>query len=161
MIYLKQTNLLAKMFMLLAVLVVGMAVFAPAKATQPEFGVVMLKVVTENGEFTFNTEVAISVMQRQKGLMYRREIAPNHAMLFRWKTPQPVSMWMKDTYVSLDMVFIRADGQVANIGRSTTPLSLMPVSSYGNVSAVLEVVAGTAEKIGLKAGDYIMLPALK
>jgi len=90
--------------------------------------------------------------------MFRKTMAKDAAMLFTWKEPQPVSMWMKNTYLSLDMIFIRQNGQVANIARSTTPLSLDTISSDGMVGAVLEVIAGTADQIGLKPGDMVLLP---
>ena len=85
-------------------------------------------------------------------------MAEDAAMLFNWREQQPVSMWMKNTYISLDMIFIRQNGQVANIARATTPLSLETVSSDGLVGAVLEVIAGTADRIGLKPGDMVLLP---
>lgn len=123
-----------------------------------EFPSQIIKVTTDRGAFFFKTEIATSVAQRQHGLMYRKSLASDAAMLFIWPRPAAVSMWMKDTFVSLDMVFIDQGGRVTNIGRATTPLSLVPVSSKGRVIAVLEVVAGTADRIGLKAGDRVWLP---
>lgn len=123
--------------------------------------VAVVKIQTGTGEYFFNTEIATTDRQRQNGLMYRKIMAKDAAMLFRWQYPQPISMWMKNTYISLDMIFIDAKGQVVNIARRTTPLSLETVSSNGPASAVLEVVAGTADAIGLKAGDKVNLPAIR
>ncbi len=119
------------------------------------FSVEVVKVKTVRGVFFFNTELAVSPEQRQQGLMFRRSMDRDAAMLFRWQVEQPVSMWMKNTYIPLDMVFIRRDGLVANIARATTPHSLIPVSSKGNVIAVMELIAGTVDRIGLAAGDKI------
>lgn len=127
-------------------------------AAAQQFPVDTVKIKTDKGEFVFKTEVAITNEQRRMGLMFRKSMADDAAMLFSWKEPQPVSMWMKNTYISLDMIFIRQNGKVANIARATTPLSLDTVSSDGPVGAVLEVIAGTADRIGLKAGDQVSLP---
>ncbi len=127
-------------------------------ATAQQFPVDTVTIKTDKGEFVFKTEIAITNEQRRMGLMFRKSMAEDAAMLFSWKEPQPVSMWMKNTYISLDMIFILQNGKVANIARATTPLSLDTVSSAGPVGAVLEVIAGTADKIGLKAGDEILLP---
>lgn len=141
----------------LAMLVPGTSV-SLGQQVQVKFSVRTVKIQTAKGVFAFKTEVAISNQQRQRGLMFRRFLANDAAMLFRWQPPQPVSMWMKNTYVSLDMIFIHSSGQVANVARATTPFSLDTVSSSGPVGAVLEVIAGTADRIGLKAGDMVFLP---
>lgn len=122
------------------------------------FSIDTVKIQTAKGVFAFKTEIAISTQQRQMGLMFRKSMANDAAMLFQWQVQQPISMWMKNTYLSLDMVFIRNDGRVANVARATTPFSLKVVSSSEPVGAVLEVIAGTADRIGLKAGDLVFLP---
>lgn len=114
-----------------------------------------LTVVTETGEHPFSVEVADSPMERSRGLMYRRELAADHGMIFDFGTEQPASFWMKNTYVSLDMIFIRADGTVANVAENTEPLSVETVQSTEPVRYVLELVAGSADAIGLKAGDRV------
>ncbi len=117
-------------------------------------------IVTAGGKHRFQVEVARTPSQRRKGLMFRRRLAPDSGMLFLFDRPQLVSMWMKNTYVPLDMLFIDVDGQIVNIARNTTPLSLEPIRSAGPVAAVLEVVAGTTEKLGIEAGDRVDHPAL-
>ena len=79
-------------------------------------------------------------------------------MLFDWGRVEPVAMWMRNTYVSLDMIFIAADGRVAKVAEATEPLSDTTISSGGPVAAVLEVAAGTAQRIGLKPGDRVLHP---
>jgi len=114
-----------------------------------------LTVETAKGKTTFNVEVADTPQLRQRGLMFRRELPADQGMLFDFGKPRPVQMWMKNTYVPLDMIFIRADGTVIGIGADTVPLSEDTVGVAEPVKGVLEVVAGTAARIGLKPGDRI------
>jgi len=90
-----------------------------------------------------------------------RELPPDHGMLFLFERPQVLAFWMKDTYLSLDLVFIAPDGQVLNVARHARPHSLDPIESRGPASAVLEVLAGTTQSIGLVPGDQITLPTLR
>ncbi len=114
-----------------------------------------LTIDTASGKHVFNVEVAKDDNDRARGLMYRREIAPDYGMLFDFGREQPVSMWMQNTYVSLDMVFIRADGTVHRVEERTTPLSTRTIDSGVDVKYVLELAAGTAAKIGIKRGDKV------
>ena len=135
-------------------LVVGLlAVNSTVKADS--FKVEIVKVKSAKGEFYFNTEIAQTDREREKGLMYRKSMARDAAMLFLWDTDQPIQMWMKNTNIPLDMVFIRSDGKIANIAHKTTPNSRRLLSSKGQVRAVLELSAGTAEKIGLAEGHQV------
>ena len=88
--------------------------------------------------------------------MYVRELPPDTGMLFIFEQPQFASFWMHNTYLSLDLIFIAADGTVVNIAAGTRPLSFDPIVSTAPVRYVLELVAGAAAKIGLKPGDRIM-----
>ncbi|UGX98298.1 DUF192 domain-containing protein [Bradyrhizobium barranii subsp. barranii] len=140
---------------LAAILVVGCAVAsAPVRAAsfQP------LEIVTRNGVQVFSVEIATTEEEKQTGLMYRKELADGKGMLFDFKPEQEVSMWMKNTYVSLDMIFIRADGRILRIAENTEPLSTKIISSQGPARAVLEVVAGTAQKYGIRPGDRVGHP---
>jgi uncharacterized membrane protein (UPF0127 family) len=87
--------------------------------------------------------------------MYRTELAADAGMLFDFRTDQQVYMWMKNTYLPLDMVFIRSDGRIASIAANTTPLSTETISSGGPVRAVLELPAGTAKARGITVGDRV------
>ena len=117
-----------------------------------------LEIVAKNGVHVFAVEIAITDEERARGLMFRRELPAGQGMLFDFKRDQDVSMWMENTYVSLDMIFIRADGRIARIAENTEPLSRRIISSGGPVRAVLEVVAGTAKKLGLAPGDKVAHP---
>jgi uncharacterized protein len=115
-------------------------------------------VETQRGKEIFKAEIADTPALRQQGLMYRKEMAPDEGMLFDFGAPRPVQMWMRNTYISLDMIFIRKDGTVAAIGANTEPLSEAIVGVEEPVKGVLEVVAGTAARIGLKPGDRVIHP---
>ncbi|MCB4768345.1 DUF192 domain-containing protein [Ancylobacter sp. Lp-2] len=110
---------------------------------------------TRSGPVTFDVEIAVTADERAKGLMYRTELAPTAGMLFDFAVSQPVYMWMKNTYIPLDMVFIRADGRIARIAADTTPLSTQTIESGEPVRAVLELPAGTAKARGIAVGDRI------
>src|SRR4029079_194806 len=92
---------------------------------------------------------------------YRKELADGKGMLFDFSPEQQISMWMKNTYVSLDMIFIRADGRIPRIAGKTEPLSTKIISSGGLARGVLEVAAGTAQKYGIQPGDRVAPPVLK
>jgi len=129
-----------------------------AAAQSNPFPVSRLTVETARGRFEFTVEVADTAARRTQGLQERRTLAPNAGMLFDFETPQRVSMWMKDTYLSLDMIFVGADGVVLNIAEKTMPHSLIPISSAGEAKAVLEVNAGTARRLGIRPGDRVHHP---
>jgi uncharacterized membrane protein (UPF0127 family) len=117
-----------------------------------------LEIASKTGVHPFTVELAVTDEQRARGLMFRKELPEGYGMLFDFKRDQEVSMWMENTYVSLDMIFIRADGRIARIAQNTEPLSRNIVSSGGPVRAVLEVVAGTTSKLGIQAGDRVGHP---
>jgi len=112
-------------------------------------------VATEEGATMFTVEIADTEALRQRGLMFRQRLPEDRGMLFDYGHPQPVAMWMKNTYIPLDMVFIRADGTVAYVAENTVPHSLDPVGVREPVLGVLEVAAGTAKRIGLRPGDTV------
>jgi uncharacterized protein len=117
-----------------------------------------LEIVSKTGVHTFAVEMALTPEEQAKGLMFRRELPEGQGMLFDFQREQPATFWMKNTYVSLDMIFIRADGRILRIAENTVPLSETLVPSGGPVRAVLEVVAGTAAKLGIAAGDRVAHP---
>lgn len=148
-------RLLAWSWLAAILLIAGFAVAsAPVGAAsfQP------LEIVTKNGVQVFSVEMATTEEEKQTGLMYRKELADGKGMLFDFNPEQEVSMWMKNTYVSLDMIFIRADGRILRIAENTEPLSTKIISSRGPARAVLEVVAGTAQKYGIRPGDRVGHP---
>ena len=117
-----------------------------------------LEIVTRSGVQVFSVEMATTEEEKSTGLMYRKELADGKGMLFDFSPEQQVSMWMKNTYISLDMIFIRADGRILRIAENTEPFSTAIISSGGLAKGVLEVIAGTAQKYGIKAGDRVAHP---
>jgi uncharacterized protein len=117
-----------------------------------------LEIVSKTGVHTFAVEMALTPEEQAKGLMFRRELPEGQGMLFDFQHEQPATFWMKNTYVPLDMIFIRADGTILRIAENTVPLSEALVPSGGPVRAVLEVVAGTARRLGIAPGDRVAHP---
>jgi uncharacterized membrane protein (UPF0127 family) len=115
---------------------------------------------TQSGKHSFKIEVATTDAERQLGLMFRRSLPQNGGMLFLYPEARPVAMWMKNTIIPLDMVFIDAFGRVHRIETHTEPFSTTPIPSEGAVQAILELNAGTADAIGLKTGDKVIYPGL-
>jgi uncharacterized protein len=118
-----------------------------------------LKITSKNGAHIFGVELAVSPEEQAKGLMYRKELPEGQGMLFDFHQEQPgVSFWMKNTYIPLDMIFIRGDGSILRIAENTVPLSEALVPAGGPVRAVLEVMGGTAKKLGIAPGDRVTHP---
>jgi uncharacterized protein len=117
-----------------------------------------LEIATKSGVKVFSVELATTEEEKTTGLMYRKELADGKGMLFDFSPEQQVSMWMKNTYISLDMIFIRADGRILRIAENTEPLSTRIIPSGGLAKGVLEVVAGTAQKYGIEPGDRVSNP---
>ena len=133
--------------------------FAAALATSAAHAAdPVLEIDTASGAHRYDVEIADNEATREHGLMDRHEMAANHGMLFEFPDRRPVTFWMKDTYLSLDMVFIDADGTVKRIAARAKPLSLDMIPSGSPVTGVLELNAGVAAAIGLKAGDKIKFP---
>jgi uncharacterized membrane protein (UPF0127 family) len=120
-----------------------------------------LEIASKSGVHLFAVELAVTDEERARGLMYRRSVPESYGMLFDFKRDQEVTMWMRNTYVSLDMIFIQSDGRIRRIAENTETESDKIISSGGPVRAVLEVVAGTAKKFGIEAGDRVASPALR
>jgi hypothetical protein len=118
-----------------------------------------LQVVTASGSHRFEVWIAADDRSRERGLMFVTSLPPDQGMLFLFEHPQYAAFWMKNTYLSLDLIFIRADGVVVNIELDARPHSEEPIASTAPVTAVLELLAGTAKRIGLSAGSRIVHPA--
>ncbi len=110
---------------------------------------------SEAGAQLLSVEIADTPALRERGLMFRHRVPEDRGMLFLYEGVQPVAMWMKNTYIALDMAFLRADGTVARLVEGTVPHSLDTIESQEPVAAVLEVAAGAARKLGLKPGARI------
>jgi uncharacterized membrane protein (UPF0127 family) len=138
-------------------LLLAVALADPTDALRRE----TLKLHTATGVHVINVEVTETAEEKMLGLMYRVHLADNAGMLFVYDEPQVITMWMRNTYIPLDMVFIRADGIVHRIEAWTEPLSERTISSVAKVTACLELAGGVAKRLGLKPGDRVEHPAFK
>ena len=115
-----------------------------------------LAIRTADGKtHAFKVELATTPAERAQGLMFRRSLAPDAGMLFDFGRSEPVAMWMENTLIPLDMLFIAADGRVVNIAQRAVPHDRTPIPSKGPVKGVLELPGGTAARLGLKPGDVV------
>jgi hypothetical protein len=121
----------------------------------------MLVLTTETGAHSLRIERADTAAQWSQGLMGRKKLHDTDGMLFVFPYARKVEMWMKDTPLSLDMLFIRDNGEIAHIARNTTPFSTDIIAAPEEVRAVLELEAGRAEKLAAKPGDKISHEAFK
>jgi uncharacterized membrane protein (UPF0127 family) len=115
-----------------------------------------MSISTETASTLFSAEIADTPDLRARGLMFRHVLPPDRAMLFDFGEPKPAAMWMKNTYISLDMLFVREDGSIAAIAEKTEPLSLQTISVQEPVRGVVELAAGTVEKLGIQRGDQVV-----
>ena len=138
------------------VLVAAMAC-APARAG----GLETLQIVTATGPHNFQVEIANDDATRERGLMDRRYMPADRGMLFEFDRDGPVSFWMKNTYIPLDMIFISRSGVVTRIVADAEPLSERVIPSGGPCAAVLELNGGVAAAIGVKVGDKVRHPFFK
>jgi uncharacterized membrane protein (UPF0127 family) len=126
----------------------------PIASLAAGFGSESLSIRRQDGtELHFQVELAVTPGQRQQGLMQRKDMAADRGMLFDFGASRQVHMWMKNTYLPLDMLFIRTDGTIATIRSDTVPLSEEVIDSKEPVRFVLELNAGTSKKLGIRAGD--------
>ena len=114
-----------------------------------------LTIASDGKVHRFVVEVARTGEEQQIGLMNRETLAPDRGMIFPFEAARIASFWMKNTLIPLDMIFVRADGSIANIEANTVPLSLDPVYSDGPVAAVLELAGGRSAELGIKPGDKV------
>lgn len=129
-----------------------------AESVHPTSGLAIIDVTVQSGEqtHTFRTEIAATPQQQARGMMFRTEMGDNEAMLFPSDLPAPRSFWMKNTPLSLDIVFIKQDGTISNIAERTEPYSEKSNLSDGPVIAVLELRGGRAEELGIGPGDKVI-----
>lgn len=122
----------------------------------PRFGTGSVIVRSDAGVRTFRVEVARTEPQRRRGLMFRRHLAADAGMLFLFDREGPVSMWMRNTRIPLDMLFIARGGRIVRIEERTVPLSEAVIPSGWPVVAVLELNAGTVSRLGIRPGNRVM-----
>ncbi|MBT4115855.1 MAG: DUF192 domain-containing protein [Rhodospirillaceae bacterium] len=134
------------------------ALFLPGSArgqNAVNFPKSQLAIDTNEGRKIFDVELAISDAQQSRGLMFRETMAADAGMLFDYRFAQRITMWMRNTLIPLDMIFIGADGRVINVAERTIPHSEAIIASKGRARAVLEVNGGTASRLGIKAGTKV------
>src|SRR5687768_2470850 len=119
-----------------------------------------LIIATRDAQHRFTIELARTPADMERGLMYRDRLAPDHGMLFLYEDERPVSFWMKNTLIPLDLIFADSSGRIVQIAERAVPLSTALISSDSPVRAVLEVNGGTAVRLNIKVGDRLLHPAL-
>jgi uncharacterized protein len=139
---------------LLSILLLSFLVALPALALDRN----TVEIASKTGVHVFTVEIANTDATREKGLMYRKDLPEGRGMLFDFFSDQPVGFWMKNTYIPLDMIFIRSDGRIVNIAENTEPLSERVIPAGARVRAVLEVKGGTARRLGIQPGDQVANP---
>src|SRR3954468_5583790 len=152
---------------LLLALLVGLSPSGPLGAQplkdptgpQPTLPKEKLVITTRDGRsLTFDVEMATTMQQQMTGLMFRTEVPADGGMLFDWGQPQPSQMWMRNTLIPLDMVFINQDGTIRSIAENTEPRSLATIDSRGPVRATLELQGGITAKDDIRVGDLVHAP---
>lgn len=141
-----------------ATLVPFIVAFFVVGATAQPLKTAPLDVATAKGDFHFQVEVADTPASRERGLMFRKSMAGDRGMLFDFKSPQVVAFWMKNTLISLDMLFIGADGRIVSIARDARPMDETAIPSGAPVLAVLELRGGRAAEIDAEPGDRVREP---
>ncbi len=140
----------------LALAVAGGACAQPEAArTEAGAGLELVTVETRNGPVRFQVEIADDDAERNRGLMFRETLARDHGMLFEFQQPERASFWMRNTPLSLDIIFIAPDGRILNIAERTTPYSEAPVLAAGMTGGVLEINAGLSAELGIRPGDHV------
>ena len=114
-----------------------------------------LVIGSSGGPRHFTVEVATTDAQRQRGLMFRQDMAPDAGMLFLYPSEREITMWMENTVLPLDMIFFAADGRIIRIAERTVPFSTTVIYSEGPARGVVEVNGGTAERLGIRVGDKV------
>ena len=137
---------------LAAVVAVALAASARAQEAGPSEGFVVL---TAKGPVELSLEIADDSAERARGLMFRKSLPPRGGMLFDFGGEQPVAMWMRNTYVPLDMLFVDPAGRIVHIARETTPHSEATITAGQPVRGVVEIAGGQAAALGLAEGDLI------
>jgi uncharacterized protein len=117
--------------------------------------VTTIMIDTDHGPHTFRVEIAGDPASQEKGLMFRKEMAPDAGMIFDFHHPQMEAFWMKNTILPLDMIFIRANGTISSIAPNAVPYSTTTIPSMEPVRAVLELNAGRAAQLGIEPDQVV------
>tara|TARA_X000001036_G_scaffold154342_1_gene146497 strand:- start:1154 stop:1615 length:462 start_codon:yes stop_codon:yes gene_type:complete len=119
-----------------------------------------LTIQTKDSEYIFNIEIAVTEKERSRGLMYRKELKQTEGMLFLYPEKQIIKMWMKNTLIPLDMIFINNNGKIIDIFKMTIPKDLTPIGPDVKLKGVLEINGGLTSYLNINKGDFIIHPSL-
>ena len=119
-----------------------------------------LTIQTKDSEYIFNIEIAVTEKERSRGLMYRKELKQTEGMLFLYPEKQIIKMWMKNTLIPLDMIFINNNGKIMDIFKMTIPKDLTPIGPDVKLKGVLEINGGLTSYLNINKGDFIIHPSL-
>jgi uncharacterized membrane protein (UPF0127 family) len=128
----------------------------PAVAAKPSARLDTVEILTSRGRVKFTVELAITRAEQERGLMFRKTLAPDRGMLFPYKPPQRAAFWMKNTLIPLDILYIAPDGRVLSIARNAVPHDETPLPSGGLIGGVLEIPGGRAAQLGILPGDRVL-----
>ena len=134
------------------------ALTGTALAQMQRFPTSQVTIVSAGGPHKFTVELAATPAQLEQGLMFRRSLAPDSGMLFDFQVPSMATMWMKNTLIPLDMLFVDAQGRIVNIHQRAVPGSLETIAAAAPVRAVIELNGGTATRLGIRPGDRVVFP---
>jgi uncharacterized membrane protein (UPF0127 family) len=146
--------------LVLVALLLSALVSQPAGALET-FKTSELTILTAGGPHKFTIELAITGPEREQGLMFRRSLAPDAGMLFDMDLPTSITMWMKNTFIPLDMLFLDPGGRIVDIHERAVPQSTDIISTRAPARYVIELNGGTAERLGIKIGDRVTSPYFK
>jgi len=145
-----------KRLLLLSLLIAMPAAAQDTSKAQAELPMEKLTVVTRDGKHhDFMVEMALTPAQQEVGLMFRPSVPADGGMLFDWGQPRQSNMWMRNTVSALDMLFVNPDGTIRRVVEDTVPQSLAVIDSQGPVRATIELAAGTAKRMDIRAGDHV------
>ena len=133
---------------------------ANADTNKTTFQKSSLTIQTKDSEYIFNIEIAVTEKERSRGLMYRKELKQTEGMLFLYPEKQIIKMWMKNTLIPLDMIFINNNGKIMDIFKMTVPKDLTPIGPDVKLKGVLEINGGLTSYLNINKGDFIIHPSL-
>jgi uncharacterized membrane protein (UPF0127 family) len=128
----------------------------PAAAAAPSAKLDTVEILTSRGRVKFTVELAVTKAEQERGLMFRKSLAPDRGMLFPYNPPQRAAFWMKNTLIPLDILYIAPDGRVLSIARNAVPHDETPIPSGGVIRGVLEIPGGRAAQLGILPGDRVL-----
>jgi uncharacterized protein len=146
------------LLLLPAPLATGLLAQASHSADLQRFATSELTIISATGKHRFKVEVADTPAQMTQGLMFRQSLAPDAGMLFDYKEPTAATMWMRNTFIPLDMLFVDAQGRIVNIHQRAVPQSLDVIAAAAPVRAVIELNGGTTARLGIAPGDQVVHP---